>query len=74
MHQQPRATEHPLALNRASRSGQRSGVSGCTVSFMEATSLLGQLFVVVQPARDGCERIEPLAASHQGAASYFEEN
>src|SRR6266849_1476912 len=35
MHQQPRATEHPLALNKASRSGQRSRVSGCTVSFME---------------------------------------
>src|SRR5438876_5053805 len=34
MHQQPRATEHPLALNRASRSGQRFEVSGNTVSFM----------------------------------------
>src|SRR5258708_26409918 len=38
MHQQPRATEHPLALNTASRSGQRSRVSGCTASFMEMTS------------------------------------
>src|SRR5882672_6372576 len=34
MHQQPRATEHPLALNSASMSGQRSGVRGRTVSFM----------------------------------------
>src|SRR5260221_7772000 len=34
MHQQPRATEHPLALNSVSMSGQRSGVRGRTVSFM----------------------------------------
>src|SRR5436190_9252080 len=34
MHQQPRATEHPFALNTASRSGQRSRVRGRTVSFM----------------------------------------
>src|SRR5260221_1745976 len=40
MHQQPRATEHPLALNTASRSGQRSRVRGRTVSFMERPSLL----------------------------------
>src|SRR5437879_5360822 len=39
MHQQPRATEHPLALNKASRSGQRFGVSGWTVSSMEGLRL-----------------------------------
>jgi hypothetical protein len=34
MHRQPRATEHPLALKIASRSDQRSGVRGATVSFI----------------------------------------
>lgn len=34
MHQQPRATEHPRALNTASRSGQRSGVRGAIVRFI----------------------------------------
>ena len=32
MHQQPRATEHPLALKIVSRSDQRSGVRGAIVS------------------------------------------
>jgi len=34
MHQQPRATEQPLALKIVSKSDQRSGVRGATVSFM----------------------------------------
>ncbi|MGQ0602210.1 MAG: hypothetical protein ACT4QE_11030, partial [Anaerolineales bacterium] len=34
MHQHPRAIEHPFALKMASRSGQRSGVNGFTVSFI----------------------------------------
>src|SRR6266702_5717812 len=34
MHQQPRATEQPVPLKTASRSDQRSGVRGATVSFM----------------------------------------
>src|SRR5436190_10424411 len=39
MHQQPRATEQPLALKIVSRSDQRSGVRGATVSFMSLTDL-----------------------------------
>src|SRR5216117_659533 len=34
MHQQPRATEQPVPLKTTSRSDQRSGVRGATVSFM----------------------------------------
>ena len=38
MHQQLRATEQPLALKIASKSCQRSGVRGATVSFIEIAS------------------------------------
>src|SRR5580765_5471179 len=38
MHQQLRAIEHPLALKTASRSGQRSGVSGASVTFIGVAS------------------------------------
>jgi hypothetical protein len=34
MHQQARATEQPLALKMASRSGHRAGVRGNTVSLI----------------------------------------
>src|SRR6266496_3123324 len=59
MHQQPRATEHPLALNTASRSGQRSGVSGWTVSFMAQRLLLRARPRVRPPLPDhwSCARV-----------------
>src|SRR6185436_20463098 len=40
MHQQPRATEQPLAPKIASTSGHRSGVAGSTVTFMIAAARL----------------------------------
>src|SRR5712691_240245 len=43
MHQQPRATEQPLALKIASRSGQRSGVRGRTVSFIGLFAEFGEV-------------------------------
>src|ERR1700694_3303122 len=52
MHQQPRATEHPFALTTASRSGQRSAVSGCTVSFMR--KLLPTPPLLFWPCRQQC--------------------
>lgn len=39
MHQQLRASEQPLELNTASRSGQRAGVRGATVSFIGIVGL-----------------------------------
>ena len=43
MHQQPRATEQPLALKIVSSSDQRSGVSGVTVSFIDLPEVLNIL-------------------------------
>ena len=41
MHQQPRATEQPLALKIVSRSGQRAGVSGRIESVVVGTTGAG---------------------------------